>query len=259
MSVRISNMHVGEPGSGKTYTSCTFPKWHMISLERDNNWVWELEPKLNKNKVEVKYFLPDESNLKGMFGDPFNNPIAQEITRAKGLHKEGKVETLILDNITYLITYRWLWQNKYQLILSPKTGEIDTRAMYGQLRTWISNFTLMNLVNFPGNLVVNVHVMQESEEAMKKKRDKTVDTTPNIMGGFRDEVDGYFANVFYLEKLPQAGGQYKYAARTNKGSGKRAKNRFNLPPVIYDVSYQTIMDAINKSIGGANVTSAVSK
>ena len=40
-------------------------------------------------------------------------------------------------------------------------------------------------------------------------------------------------------------------ARVDASASKKAKNRYNLDPVIENVSYQTIVDAINKSKGGS--------
>ena len=178
----------------------------------------------------------------------------EEINKAKVLAKEGKVDTLIIDNLTYLILNRWMWLNEFQKIVT-RTGEIDKRGMYGFLRTWCYNFMLMNVLNFPGNVVCSAHEMVESDEAMDKKIDKTMTNVANISGGFRNDIPGLFSNIFYLSKINKGKGEYKYVARCNVGNGKQAKNRFNLPEIIENFSYNTLMEAINKSTGGGDKVS----
>ena len=102
-------------------------------------------------------------------------------------------------------------------------------------------------------MVVNLHEMIENDEALEKKVDKTIDKVPNILGGFRNDIAGLFSNVFYLVKKEDGKGGYRYLCRTNKGAGKMAKNRFNLPTIIEDVSYDAIMAKVNeamKQVGG---------
>lgn len=249
----ISNMHVGESGVGKTYAACTFPRWYMISTEPNHHWVWELNPQLAKNKVGQRYFIPEVDTFKTMFKD-----MIDEINKIKELAKKGEVKTLIIDNLTFLIHNRWLWLNEYQKIIN-RSGELDTRGMYGNLRTWCYNFMLMNVLNFPGNVVCNAHEMIEGDEALEKKVDKTMVNVPNIMGGFRNDIAGLFSNILFLNKLPQKDGGFKYIARTNKGNGRLAKNRFNLPTIIENFSYQTLIEAIEKSTKGGESDSSVSK
>lgn len=241
----IVNMHVGGAGSGKTHLACTFPKFYMIATEPNNHWVWKLNPGLEKNKVVHKYFLPSKDTLKDMF-----NSVSKAIEEAKQLYKDGKVETLIIDNGTYLMHNRWLWQNEYAK-KQTRTGEVDTRGMYGDLRSWGYKFFTLEVLSFPGNIVVNFHEMQENEEALDKKTDKTITIVPNIVGGLRNDMDGLFSNVFYLVKIKTKEGGYKFKCRTNKGANKNAKNRFGLDEVLEDVSYQTIREAITKKIGGS--------
>ena len=245
-NIHFATMYVGGPGSGKTYNACTYPKVAMISTEPNHHWVWELNPHLKQNIVWQKYFIPD-SDDEGSFKTYFKD-ITAAIGEIKGLYSEGKVETLCVDNLTYLVHNRWLWLNRFQPIIG-KGGELDTRGMYGQLRTWGYEFTLMRILSFKGHVVATVHEMLESEDALDKKIDKTMDKVPNLLGSFRQDVIGLFSNVFYLTKVKTERG-YEYKARTNKGAGKEAKNRFNLPEIIDNVSYQRIMEEVNKSMKG---------
>lgn len=241
--ISLVTMYVGESGSGKTYNLCTHPKVGIISTEPNHHLVWLMNPHLRKNVVVQKYFIPSSENFKGLFIE-----IDKQIQLYKEMYEKGEVETLGIDNLTYLIHNRWLWMNKFQQLLT-KSGEVDTRGMYGQLRTWCYEFILMKVMTFKGNIVVNLHLMIENDEALEKKTDKTMDKVPNLLGGFRNDINGMFSNVFYLDKKLQPDGKsYKYLARTNKGNGKNAKNRLNLPTIIENVSYQSIMQAVNKAM-----------
>lgn len=240
-------MYVGETGTGKTHNMMTYPRIAVISTEPNHHLTWETKPELKKNLVAHTYFIPEDNDT---FKEYFIN-IKKKIAEYKKMFIDGKVDTLGIDNFTYLMKNRWIWQNKYQKLYSIKTGELDTRGMYGQLRSWAYQYVLMNIISFPGNVVLNTHLQVESEEAMKKKIDKSLDEVPNILGGFRDDIGGLFSNIFYLSKLEDKTkkGGYAFKARTNKGNGKNAKNRLGLPTIIDDVSYQAIMKAVQTIMG----------
>lgn len=241
----LVSMYVGETGSGKTFNLGTYPKVGCLMTEPNSHWTWEMNPSLKKNIVDYEYFIPEDNDS---FKDYFKR-VKDKIQLYKKMFTEGKIETLGIDNMTYLLRNRWLWQERYQFITSNRTGEMDKQSMYGQLRSWAYEFMLLNVLSFKGNIVVNVHEMLESENALDKKVDKSIDKVPNLLGGFRDDIGGLFSNIFYLSKVEDKTrkGGYKYIARTNKGNGRLAKNRFNLPVLIEDVSYQAICRAIENS------------
>ena len=246
MKLPLVSLYVGGAGVGKTYSACTYPKIYMISTEPNHHWVWELNPELKKNIVKQEYFIPDvgeEESFRTYF-----QRINKAIAEAKEMQVKGEVETLVLDNGTYFFHNRWLWQNKFASITN-KQGEVDTRGMYGQLRTWAYEFTLMRLLSFKGNIVLTLHEMRESEEAMDKKLDKSIEKVPNLLGGFRNDIAGLFSNVFYLSKVHKGEDDYQYKARTNKGNSADAKNRFGLKEVIDNMSYSKLMEHVKKSVG----------
>jgi len=150
-----------------------------------------------------------------------------------------------------LMENRWIYINKYQPTYSVKSGELDPRGMYGTLGRWAYGFVLMNLLSIPCNVVVSCHERLESDEAMEKKPDKNSPVVASVLGGFRDDMPGMFSCVFYLAKVPMGQNKYKYLARTNQGGGRLAKNRYNLPEVIENISYGTIAKAIEDSLKGA--------
>ncbi len=91
---------------------------------------------------------------------------------------------------------------------------------------------------------------------MENKTNKAMTIAPAILGGFRDKVAGMFSASIYLEKKRKGENQYEYWARCQEGNQRPAKNRYNLPEMIKDVSYQTII----KSIGtAASLTNGATK
>ena len=66
------------------------------------------------------------------------------------------------------------------------------------------------------------------------------------MGGLRDKVGGMFSGFIYLDKKRLGDNNYKYIARCQKGANVDAKNRYNLPEIVENVSYKSIIDSIGK-------------
>jgi len=214
-----------------------------------------MKPELRKNVVHYEYFLPDpqdeERTLKAVYNPIIaNSTLVKEINKAKEMHAKGEVDTLVLDNLTYLSRNKWLHITKFEQQFS-KQGNLNTEAMYGTLGNWLYELFQMYVMTFKGNLVVNAHLLKEGEEAMEKKMDKTIEYEADVLGGFRQRVKGLFSNFFCLEKMVDNTGKARYFARTDKGAGKFAKNRFNLPTIIENPSYQTIEKAINEAMGNA--------
>jgi len=234
---------VGGPGTGKTHFSATFPKFYSLLTEPDSHWVWTINKKLGNNCYGWDYFVPTS------MGDTRNcwDRLKKAVLDAKELFKQGKIETLILDNLTYLGEN--LWNCLETDPIMSKRGVVDTQKMYGYLGKELFKFILYSCITFPGNLVVTMHEMMENEETQLKKPDKSSPVVPNVLGGFRNKVEGLFPVVLYLEK-EERDGKYTYTANTNKCNKKNAKNRFNLAQKIQDISYQTLSDAINKGIKG---------
>ena len=247
----IVSLTVGESGVGKTHNASSYPKCYFIITEPNGEQTFLNKEELRKNVVAFEYFIPDPNDdgrtLKAMYGDVQTSTIIKEINIAKEMAAKGEVETLVIDNLTYLVHNRWMYQCKFEKQFS-KQGELNKMAMYGSLRDWCYDFMLNYVMNFKGNIVVNAHQILESDEAMEKKADKSSDIVPNIIGGFRNDIYGLFSNVFFLikERAIENGKEvYKYKAITNKRDGRNAKNRFNLPSVIENPSYATIKQAID--------------
>jgi hypothetical protein len=230
----------GGTGTGKTYLAFTFPKVAYIGTEPNGIDTAKANPELLENLVYADEFIPSPTeDIKVTFErmDAF-------LTQAHKDAVEGKVETLVLDNVTFLSENRWMFINQHQKLVTAQ-GALDTRGMYGTLSRWLYQFTLTKILSFKGNVVVTCHEQIEGEDAMERKVDKTTPVVPNILGGFREKIAGMFSASIYLEKKRSNDGKYSYIARCQKGNMRDAKNRYNLPEIVENVSYKSILGSIN--------------
>lgn len=229
----------GYAGSGKSYFALTHPKVAWLLTEPGSEVLLDTHPQLAKNVVWWESFIPSpDEDIKKVF-----ERLELATTKAHTDLKEGKIETLVLDNATMLAENRWVYISQYEKMLS-RSGEVDTRSMYGTLGRWLYLFTLKNLLSFKGNMVLTCHEQMEEELNEKGLSVKTGNVTPGILGGFRDKVEGMFSASIYLDKKNVGQGVYKYMARCQKGSGRNAKNRYGLPEWVENVSYAEIIKQI---------------
>ena len=96
-------------------------------------------------------------------------------------------------------------------------------------------------------MIVTCHEQREDDEALADKVDPSTPIVPNILGSFRNKVGGLFsANLFLGVKKEAKDGKYHYYARCLKGDQRSAKNRYGLPEVVEDVSYEKLVAALPK-------------
>jgi len=241
----------GYPGSGKSYFLLTHPKIAWMLTEPGSEVLLDTHPHLKKNIAEgyPKMYVPSpEEDIKDTF-----KRLDEDITLAFKELKEGKIETLGFDNMTYLAENRWIYINQYEPSWGKDkdTGKLvkDSRGMYGTLGRWLYQFALLNLLSFKGNVVLTCQEMEEEMQNEKGQAVKTGRTVPNILGGFRDKVDGMVSASIYLFRKDATVGTtkgYKFMAQCSEGRGRRAKNRYGLPYVLEDISYNKIIESINK-------------
>ena len=242
-NLKLKVMAIGGSGVGKTHFGGTFPKTAFINTEPGGMDTIVTNPALKANLVCYEEFIPQSpQDTKRIFED-----IYKYLKEVRELIKKGEVESVVLDNLTYLTENRWSWQETFGVVYS-KGGEVNTRGMYGDLGRWLYTFVLMELLSLPANLVITCHEKLESDEVVEKKPDKTNPIVANILGGFRDTADGMFSLVLYLNKLAQGNNIYKYVGRANRGNSRNAKNRWGLKEVIENISYQAIMAELGKTI-----------
>lgn len=231
------------PGGGKSYFALTHPKVAWLITEPGSEILIETHPQLGKNVVWKEQFIPSPiEDVKGVF-----ERLDKAIVRAHTETKDGKVETLVLDNLSFLMEYRWQYINKYEKQFSS-SGALDNRSMYGTLGRWGFQFIINSMLSFNGNVLVTCHEQVEGEEAMANKVDKSSPIVPSVLGGLRDKLEGMFSASIYLDKKKASDGKsYIYSARCQKGGQRNAKNRYGLPELVEDISYQKIVDTINNN------------
>jgi len=238
--VKIKMLVNGGFGVGKTYFAQTFPKWAYAMIEPHGIMTAKTNKHLLNNMVYYDIFTPREDEDIAMTFTRLDNWCAQ----ARKDATEGKIETVIIDNLSHLSQNRWLWIEKYDKQLT-KTGAQDTRGMFGGLSRWLYNFTVMKLLTIPCHVVVTCHEMEETEEDGTGKSTKTGQIITRTLGGFRDDAAGLFNASIYL-KCFKSGSTYKYQARCLPGEGRNAKNNLGLPEIVEDISYSKIMECIKQ-------------
>lgn len=243
----------GGPGSGKTHLAATFPKVVFAMTEPAGEDTFKYNKDLAANIIGWETFVPSCSkDIKDMYRE--GGELDKFIDEVKKMALDKQIESFCIDNFTYLSDNSWLYIKEFEqhLYMSNK-GNFDTLKAYGGLKDRLFLFTLQKLLTLPCNVITNVHIQVESDDAMEKKLDKDETVVPQITGGFREKIKGMYSYVFYLDKkLDSTTKKYKYFARTNMGNGRNAKSRLDLPPVIENVSYQTIKAEIDKALGILN-------
>jgi hypothetical protein len=255
----------GQFGSGKTTFALTFPRVYYIGTEPEGLEILRAPDgrHLLNNLVEYEQLYIDPDSGKDAikeFVEERSGLLYKAVARARQMAQAGKVDTLVIDNLTYVSLLFWEYMTRYKAndYLTDK-GLVNKLQMYGGLKSWLFRFIIAEVIPFKGNVVVTCHLKSESEEKMKKKKDASVDLVPNILGGFRDECEGLFAASLYLERKsatkPDAAGKpvttTRYVCYTQQqmalGSKILAKNRYGLPPILENASYATIMAHIKSS------------
>lgn len=232
----------GDTGSGKSFHCMTYPGVAWLANEPGWQNLLDFSPSLLKNLV----YAEDLVYKAGEDVKDYLGRVAGGCEEAHKQFKDGKVQTLFFDNASFYSDAAWDYENKYRP-LKTKSGELDIQRMYGNLRRQMDTFFREHVLSFPGNLVVSVHMQKEGEDAMEKKVDKSVTVVPRILGSYRNVIPTKFSGYFFLKKKRLGENKYTYQARTQKGEGTDAKNRYGLPEIVEDVSYSKIMSYVNQN------------
>lgn len=235
-------------GTGKTFFAMTFPKWAYCMIEPNGIMTARSNPGLLDNMVHYEDCVPTKLDLRQVFEQRIPNYIA----KVRKDIEEGLVEAFILDNLSHCSENRWMYIDQFEPAWVIKKGHQvkDARSQYGNLGRWLYKFILTEVVSLPCHVIVNVHTMDETTEeetsSGEAKQVKTGGIITNTLGGFRDDAAGLFnANIFLeVKNLPE--GKYERQAiclPTTKYP--TAKNNIGLPQVVKNISYQTLVDAIN--------------
>ena len=240
---KLKALVIGGSGSGKTHFSLTCPKCAIAVTEPSGLDTAIVNPSLRDNIVVWEDFIPKSlKDTERVFSD-----LSKWLAEVRIMVSKGEVETVIIDNFTYFVDNMFLYMQEFQMPLT-KGGEDNKLALYADLGNKLYTFILMELLTIPSNLIVTCHERSETDEALKKKTDKTNTVVANIVSGFRDKIDGLFSLVLYLNKIPKGDNKYEYWGRVNKGNNRNGKNRFNLKELISNISYQSIITEISNAV-----------
>ena len=254
--VKTSLLLCANFGEGKTSVIITFPKIFYIGFRQGGLEVIRQTKNISyqKNLIRYEELCPkSDEELREMFQpDGRKGLIFKYLDEAKEMAKKGEVDTLAIDDFTDGVenVQKYIWTFRKKM---GQGGMDDTQGMYGDLKIQLSNLFDRDMLTFRrfGNLIVSTHVMREAEQTIEGTKtragavDKQSDLYPDIIGSFRREVQRKFENVIYMEtKL--SGQQRKFVAYTCKqiafGTVILAKNSLGLPPVIENVTYESILN-----------------
>lgn len=231
----------GSFGAGKTYFAMTFPKWAYAMLEPAGIQTALTNQNLLSNMVCYETFVPSiDEDIKETF-----KRFADYLKLCREKAMNGEIETFILDNLSHLSEYRWMYMEKHEQVFS-NSGKIDTLKMYGNLTRWLFKFILTEVLTLPCHIIIPVHIMEETEE-IDGTRKKTGKIVTDTLGSFRNTAGGLFNASIFIEIERKGTNQYVRKARCMPSPTKEAKNNIGLPELVENLSYQSIMEAINNN------------
>jgi hypothetical protein len=263
----------GPAGSGKTRAALGFPKVFAITFDPTGLDI-AFEPDNAALRANVVWHCPLNglalSTIFQVTEQPSEDSLYGALALARKLATEGKIETVLIDGFTYLATLKWdhICQDEQ---IETKKGGLDTQKMYGRLSVYLNQFVLQNLMPLATrsnlNVIVTCHVQRESKQAVegitnpsdpgfdrtKRQVNLESDLNPQVIGGFRQTVEGLPSALIYLDhkvevatdadvkagRAKQAGDEilnyYAYCRKTfvrSLDSQVNAKNRYGLPAIL---------------------------
>lgn len=269
----------GPAGSGKTRAALGFPKVLAITFDPTGLDI-VYEPENEKIKENLVWYVPlNGLPLQTIFKvteEPDEESLYGALALARSLSKEGKVETVLVDGFTYLANLKWdhICQDEQ---IETKKGGLDTQKMYGRLSHYLNQFVLSNLLPLATrhnlNVIVTCHVQRESKQTVegisnpgdpnyertKRQVNLESDLNPQVVGGFRQTVEGLPSALIYLDHKVEADAEgkevlnyYAYCRKTfvkSLDSQVNAKNRYGLPTILKLTDknfYRTLLSKLPK-------------
>lgn len=280
----------GPAGSGKTRAALGFPKVMAITFDPTGLDI-VYEPENANLRENLVWHCPlngiDLATVFKSTEQPEEESLYGALALARKLAKEGKVETLLIDGFTYLASLKWdhICQDEQ---IETRKGGLDTQKMYGRLGVYLNQFVLSNLLPLATrsnlNVIITCHIQRESKSAVegitnpsdpgyertKRQVNLESDLNPQIVGGFRQAVDGLPSALIYLEHKVEADAEgkevlnyYAYCRKTfvkSLDSQVGAKNRYGLPTVLKLTNanlYKTLLSKLPKTEAAAQPSTDV--
>lgn len=254
----------GPAGSGKTRLGMGFPDVMAITFDPTGLDVLK-EPENVKLLDNLRWHVPlNGVPLQKVFQfneEPGEEGIYPAIALARQLAKEKKIKTVLVDGFTYLAQLKWTQICEAKGIDPTQKEEMnrreaDQRGWYDALGSYLDHLVLQNLLPLATrhglNVVITCHVQRESDNTIKGMKDNRnqelaaqskrlvnleSDLSAQVVGSFRQRVDGLPSATIYLEhKLEEQDGKevlkyYAYCRMTRSVSLDtvvKAKNRYGL-------------------------------
>lgn len=221
----VSLFSYGKTGGGKTRLLGTFPKPYVIDTDLGL---------LTVAGKDVKSFAV--TSEMDVYGTILN--LIQDIKHQNGPWEEGGPlsdrETIALDSISVTAVYMFT-----QIMEVQKK---DTRAAYqtllSQLTTLTSLFRELKLYGY--------HVVMTAGEVTRENNNTGIaEPVPLIPGSFRDFVAHQFDLALWHEVVVRQG-IATYNTYTLAEQGHAAKERIGLPYKTESITFDIIMDTLNK-------------
>lgn len=257
----------GPAGSGKTRLALQFPRVFAITFdptgldivyEPENaqlreNLVWHAS--MNGLPLETVFTYTDKPSEDSLYG---------ALALAKQLAAKGEIETVLIDGFTYLAQLKWT-QICEAVGIDPSSKDVSKKGlpqqgMYDALGSFLDHLVLQNLMPMSGrnkvHVVITAHVQRESENTVKGVQDNKhpeveraskrlvnleSDLSAQVLGSFRQRIDGLPSALIYLEHKLEIDEKatppkevikyYAYCKMTRSQSLDtviKAKNRFGL-------------------------------
>jgi AAA domain len=290
----------GAAGSGKTRLAMGFPDVLAITFDPTGLDVLK-EPENVKLLDNLRWHVPlNGIELSRVFqfsevaGEDGIYP-AIALARKLGPRGERKIKTVVLDGFTYLAQLKWTQICQAKGVdptekQNMDRKESDQRSWYDALGSYLDHMVLQNLLPLATrddlNVIVTCHVQRESDNTVKgiqvvrsvtaqeqqasSKRQVNLDSdlSPQVLGSFRQRIDGLPSATIYLEhkliqaseadvqrKLAAAVGQeiLKYYAYCRMARSEsldtviKSKNRFGLGTL--DLTNGSFFKTLLKKIG----------
>lgn len=285
----------GPAGSGKTRLAMGFPDVLAITFDPTGLDVLK-EPENIKLLDNLRWHVPLNGIPLGhvfQFSEtPGEDGIYPAIALAKklGPHGERKIKTVVIDGFSYLAQLKWTQICEAKGVDPTQKEEvnkssIDQRAWYDALGSYLDHLVLQNLFPLATrhdlNVVVTCHIQRESDNTVKgmqgsrnvelaaqSKRLVNLDSdlSAQVVGGFRQRIDGLPSATIYLEhKLTEKDGkealQYIAYCRMTRSQSLdtviKAKNRYGLGTLNLTNGsfYKTLLKKIEDSRNAAQSNS----
>lgn len=255
---------IGPPGSGKTRCGLSFPKVMAITFDPVGLEII-FDPANEKLRENLVYHVPlNGISIKDVFNvteEPGETSLYGAIALAKKLKAEGKIETVLLDGVSYLA----------DLKQEDVANDNDTRAMYRQLGGYLSQFFLQNffpLATRHGlNCILTTHLQRESRDAVEGVSDpsnkaygtskalinQNSDLSAQIVGGFRQKISGMPSAVIYLNHRLEAAIEADVKKGLAASVGAEVLNYYAYCKKTYVKEWDSEVDAKNRYGLGARI------